>query len=443
MAAETSDDLREIPGSYGLPLVGLASQSIAFFKNLVGFCTERRDRYQSTVFKASPGISSIVLLEQDSLETIFDTSLVDKPYGFGPLRPIPVRVGHIRPTICSNGEAHDRQKGFVLGFIARRVERLAPTLNTIADPYLERWAKEGKFDWGTEIDRLMADFVFQYAIGAKLDAQDVSEWAYASLGVGPLWLPRPGTRKAVAQLNRMLEGIRASPDYDELVAKGAEEGGMDADETAKQMLFTLAFNSWGGLQGVARSIIAELFLNPDWADRAAAEVRKAMPEGTEPTLELIDRMPIVGRVVRETMRLHTPVPTIYGIAKQDLVVRSTTGSYPVKKGELMQGVLTWANQNPEVFDRPGVFDPQRFESEEANRNLVWAAGRDVTQPTSTNHMCAGRNVVYQALTLFVAKLLRYRWTLSVTPDWGTGFSAASRPITPVECTSFTSRDLSD
>lgn len=443
MAAETSDALREIPGSYGLPVVGLVSQSIAFFKNLIGFCTERRDRYQSTVFKASPGIASIVLLEQDSLEAIFDTRLVDKPYGFGPLRPHPPRVGHIRPTICSNGEAHDAQKRFVLDFIARRVERLAPTLNTIANPYLERWATLGKFDWGAEIDRLMADFVFQYAIGAKLDPKDVSEWAYATLVVGPLWLPRPGTAKVVAQLDRMLAGMRAAPDFEEMAAAGAAEAGMNADETAKQMLFTLAFNAWGGLQGVARSVIAELFLNPEWADRAAAEVRRALPEGSEPTLELLDQVPAVGWAVRETMRLHTPVPSIYGIAKEDLVVRSTTGSYAVKKGELMQGVLTWANRNPKVFDDPDTFSPQRFEKPEANRNLVWAAGRDVTDPTDTNHMCAGRDVVYQALTLFVAKLLRYRWTLSVTPDWGTGFSAASRPVTPVECTSFTPRSDSD
>lgn len=435
--AETSD-LREIPGSYGLPLIGLVAQSVAFFKNLVGFCTERRDRYQSTVFKASPGVSSIVLLEQESIETIFDTSLCDKPYGFGPLRPDPPRVGHIRPTICSNGEDHVEGKTFVLDLISRRAERLAPTLNEVAGPYIERWAKTGNFDWGADIDALMADFVFLYAIGGKLDSKDVSEWAYSTLVVGPLWLPRPGTAKAVKQLNRMLEGMRKAPDYGEMESL-AKEAGVDHEEAAKQLLFTLAFNAWGGLQGVARSVICELFLNPDWADKAAAEVREALPEGDEPTVDLIDKIPAVGWAVRETMRLHTPVPSIYGIPNKDTVVRSTTGSYLVRKGELLQGVLTWANQNPKAFDKPGVFDPQRFSTEEANRNLVWAAGRDVNNPTQTNHMCAGKDVVYQVLTLFLAKLLRYRWTLSEKPDWGTGFQAASRPVTPVLCTSFEPR----
>ena len=439
MAAENPARLREVPGSYGVPLAGLLSQSYSFFKTWQAYCNKRLERYDSTVFRGSPGIKSIVLLEQESLDTLFDTSLCDKPYGFGPLRPDPKRIGHIRPTICSNGAAHDGQKQFVLNLIGKRTPSLAPTFNEVMTPYLERWAQTGAFDWDTDIDSMMADFVFQWAVGAKLDAKDVSEWAYSTLVVGPLWLPRPGTSKAVAQLNRLLAGIRAAPYFAEAAAEAADSADLDADEAAKQLLFTLGFNSWGGLQGMARSVIGELFLNPDWADRCAAEVRDALPNGEEPTLEVVARIPAVSWVILETMRLHTPVPTVYGVPLRDLVVSSTTGTYAVRKGELMTGVLSWANRNPKVFDDPDTFDPQRFETAEARRNLVWAAGRDVDGPTTTNHMCAGRDVVYQVLALFLAKLLSYRWTLSVKPDWGTGFSAASRPITPVECTSFTPR----
>ncbi len=77
--------------------------------------------------------------------------------------------------------------------------QLAPTFNEVLTPYLERWAGTGAFDWGAEIDSLMSDFVFQWALGAKLDSKDVSEWAYSTLVVGPLWLPRPMRLLAPAQ----------------------------------------------------------------------------------------------------------------------------------------------------------------------------------------------------------------------------------------------------
>ena len=72
---------------------------------------------------------------------------------------------------------------------------------------------------GRGIDSLMPAFVFKWAVGAAVNSQDVSEWAYATLVVGPLWLPRPGTSKAVAQLNRLLAQMRAAPDFEEVATK--------------------------------------------------------------------------------------------------------------------------------------------------------------------------------------------------------------------------------
>ena len=434
------DDLKEIPGSYGLPLIGKILQSLAVLRDWRTFYTRRRARYGSDVFKAAAGIESITVVDQKGIEALFDTGKFLKLYGFGALKPPPARVGHIVPTVFTNDDEHGGQKQFLLDLQRRRAPTMFATFDDVAAPYFERWRAAGAFDWGVELNALMSDFLFEWFLGARPDPADVEGWGLQLLPRGVLRLPGQGDAPVVARLERLLQVISSAPKFEEVAAMAAETAGLDGEKTAKQLLFYLGFNAWTGLHSVVRSVIAELTLHPEWQRRTVDEIRGVLEGGPELTLARLSSMPLLDAVIKETLRLHQPAPFAFGRAREDLVLHAGSGSYRVKKGQVVQGVIGCAHRDPAVFENPDAFDPGRFAGGAADRYLIWANGRDVDAPGAGDHMCAGRDVVYLTFKLFFVRLLpAYRWTLTEPPRWGAKIQPANRPATPIVCETFEPR----
>ena len=71
-------------------------------------------------------------------------------------------------------------------------------------------------------------------------------------------------------------------------------------------------------------------------------------------------------VVEEALRYDPPVQILGRIAAEDMTIDGT----PVAKGEIMMLLLAAANRDPELFDRPDEFDPDRDEI----RHLAFGKG---------------------------------------------------------------------
>ena len=104
-------------------------------------------------------------------------------------------------------------------------------------------------------------------------------------------------------------------------------------------------------------LMAELLKTPSTMKRAREEVRRVVGKKSRIDLNDINQMNYLKCVIKETLRLHPPVPL--------MVPRETTNS--VKLGgydippKTRVYVNAWAvHRDPEVWDRPEEFLPERF-----------------------------------------------------------------------------------
>lgn len=441
MKKTAQENLKEIPGTYGLPFIGFIQQGLLFKNNWRGFLNERRDQYNSNVFRSNAGIKAITILDYQGIQALFDTDNIAKLFGFGPLKPLPVRIGNITPTVFTNGAIHARQKDFLLSLLRQRSQDLLSDFDRIATPYFQKWEQlDNNFDWGQELNALLSDFLFEWLVGAKPDIKDVENWSLNVLPRDLIKLPWKST-PVVESLNRLITLIQSGVHF-KTITSLAESSALELDQQdiAKQILFYLGFNAWAALHGLTRSVIGELTLHPDWHQKARNEIQEVLQKDKELDLASLQKLTIVKAIIKETLRLHMPAPFAFGKARKDFVIHSSSGQFLVKEGEIVNGAISHAQRDPNVFSEPDVFDPSRFTNPEKTMDqyLIWANGQDIHTPSPTNRMCPGRDLVYLIMQLFLVKLLsNYSWDLTNSPQWNEKeFQSANRPDIHFECLSF-------
>ena len=436
MTNETAD-VREVPGSYGLPVVGLLGQTLEFRRHWKRYFDRRRERYRSNVFKTRIGVKAIAILEQQAARPLFDATLVRKRFGFGPAVPVRRRLGDVVPTVFTNDEEHARQKTFLLDLMRRNLSSMVSTFDRVAEPYFERWERARGFDWRPECDGVVSDFMFEWLLGGGPEAGDLTYWTSHLLPELGVEIPFYRNRKVLRTYERILARVKAAPRFREVAAAAAETTGWDRETAARQLLFSLGFNASAGTRGALHSVIAELTLNPETRERAAAEIRQVVADGSL-DLKMLDELPELENAIRETLRLHQPVSLFYAEAREDLVLQARAASYPVRRGELLCGVMPYIHRDPEVFTDPDRFRPERFADGSPASCVLWSHGPDTGAPQPDNKMCAGKDVAELVLKMFCVKLLpSYRWTLAEAPRWSDDvLDPANRPETPFTVSSF-------
>ena len=431
------NDLREIPGSYGPPVVGLLGQTLEFRRHWKRYFDSRRDRY-GNVFKTHIGVKAIAILEQQAAQPLFDASIVRKRFGFGPAVPVRRRLGDVVPTVFTNDEEHVRQKTFLLDLMRRNVPSMVATFDRVVEPYFERWERQQTFDWRPECDGVISDFMFEWLLGGGPDSADLSFWTSHLLPEFGVEIPFLRNRKVLRTYERILARVKAAPRFHEVAAAAQEITGWDEETAARQLLFSIGFNASAGTRGALHSVVAEMTLNPAIRQATAEEIRQTL--GSDGTLDFkkLGELHGLENVVRETLRLHQPVSLFYAEARDDLVLHARAASHQVRRGELLLGVMPYIHRDPEVFDDPDSFRPDRFAKGSAASCVLWSHGPDTGAPQPDNKMCAGKDVAELVLKMFCIKLLpHYHWTLEQLPRWSDDvLDPANRPLTPFTVSSF-------
>lgn len=146
--------------------------------------------------------------------------------------------------------------------------------------------------------------------------------------------------------------------------------------------------------------------HPSIMSRAQAEVRKIFKGQTKITEGRLSEFYYLHRIIKETLRLHVPGPLL--IPRQCQENCKILG-YDVPKGTTVL-VNAWAIcRNPEYWDEPDTFNPDRFlgETRDFKGNdfdfLPFGAGR---------RMCPGMAFGLANVELALANLLFYfDWSL--------------------------------
>lgn len=166
----------------------------------------------------------------------------------------------------------------------------------------------------------------------------------------------------------------------------------------------------GGIETTTSTInwaMAELIKNPEAMKRAQEEIKQIIKHEGIITEESIDRMKYLKAVIKETLRLHPPLPLLVPHASiQD--VKLCGYDIPARTTVMINA---WAiGRDPKSWERPEEFDPQRFinydidfKGQDSFNLIPFGAGRRI---------CPGIGFAMAIIELVLTRLLHhFEWEL--------------------------------
>ena len=159
--------------------------------------------------------------------------------------------------------------------------------------------------------------------------------------------------------------------------------------------------------------MAELLLNPEAMAKAKAELTRSIGPNQRLKETDIDNLPYLNAVVKETLRLHPPVPLLIPReAKND----TNFMGYSIPKNTQVL-INAWAiGRDPDAWDDPLCFKPERFLGSKLDYKgqdfeyIPFGAGRRI---------CAGLVLAHRLLHLTLGSLIHeFEWKLGgqVNPE---------------------------
>ncbi len=299
-------------------------------------------------------------------------------------------------------------------FTADRIAGYVARANEVIRREIPRWPEE--LALYPALKRLTLDIAAEVFMGGPSDAGLVDAFVgVVRAGTGIVRYPVPGTRWAAGLRGRRelaeyfrsaLPGKRTAGGDDLFAAlchARLDDGSVFGDEDVVNHMIFLMMAAHDTATITTTSAIYHLGLHPEWQERARAE-SMGLPDGPLSTSEL-DRLTTVDMVVRESLRLVTPVPSL---ARR--TVRDTTVLGRHIPADSLVMVTPWLNHLlPEYWPDPERFDPGRFapdrREDKAHRYLWMPFGGGA-------HKCIGLHFgMYEVKALLHELLRRRRWTL--------------------------------
>ncbi|MFE1602033.1 cytochrome P450 [Methylobacterium sp. ID0610] len=407
---------RDPPGALDPPVLKTLVDSVDFLfvSGWERFFARRRARHRSTVFRVNLFQPLVAVLDQKGIGALFADPDLIQDYGFGwavPPRPL---VGHVVPSIFESGPDHDAPKRLYLRLLAWRAETLEPVFAATFGDFAARWAAQPRFSFAEAIEDFAATLAFRWLLGAEVDPADV-RLVYGNLFTQRFtaitrFIPWSTYARSLRAYARIVDAVKRAPAFHDIAALAQKEGLADREALARQLAFLAGMNGFLGLQNLMKSLVGELSLHPGWREAVRQEAAGG-PAGRA--------TPILDRVIRETLRLHPPVFFIFGRATRDRSLDSESGRFRIRKGELVMGVIPFAQNDPTHVPRATVFDPDRFaDHRDGQRPLIWPRGLERATVGAQDRTCPGKDAAFAVARLFCTTLVReYEWTLAERPVW--------------------------
>jgi cytochrome P450 len=325
-----------------------------------------------------------------------------------------------------------RKRALQQVFTKHNVSNFGGYMSLAAQAFVERWRDGGDVDLNVECRRLTMQSLGRSVLGIDLNerADVIAEHMHVASSYtadralrpvrAPRWLPTPARRRARAAVaamrrvtNEMLQACRADPTRDAplvhaLIAATDPETGQslsDDDISNDLLIFMLA-----GHDTTATALTYALWVlghHPDVQDRVAAEAAEIGDR--EPTPADVPRLGYTVQVLREALRLQPPAAGVARLATRDMAV----GGYRVEAGSLMAVGLYALHRDPALWDRPLVFDPDRFSPESSKDRDRWQFVPFLAGPRS----CIGEHFAMLETTLAMATIVRSLEIRSIGEDF--------------------------
>jgi len=171
----------------------------------------------------------------------------------------------------------------------------------------------------------------------------------------------------------------------------------------------LNVSAFAQIQNVAKGVgntIVSVLTHKDIHDRLLNELLPHSSEiATRFDYELLQKLPLLVRVVQESLRRYSLVSRNQGIANKDFELHGVF----VKKGSPVLASWFHTNQDTEVYVNPKTWNPDRFPSHSMEATDFW---RDTYEwapfgagPRDKTHKCPAMKTAFSLICFYVAKLL--------------------------------------
>ncbi|KEY70879.1 hypothetical protein S7711_00725, partial [Stachybotrys chartarum IBT 7711] len=211
-----------------------------------------------------------------------------------------------------------------------------------------------------------------------------------------------------------------SEEWRQAVEKGEGEGlekpapylRMFNDYEIAQTIFTFLFASQDAACSATTWLFQTMAQRPDVLDRVREE-NLAVRNGdakADISMDQLESLKYTRAVVRELLRYRPPVIMVPYLVKKDFPI---TPDYTIPKGSMVCPSTYLALRDPDVYDKPDEFDPERYYSGDAEEKgaknyLVFGLG---------THYCLGQLYAQHNLALMIGKAsMMLEWAHHPTPQ---------------------------
>jgi len=331
-------------------------------------------------------------------------------------------------------------------FTRRHVTQFAGHVATLAAETAAGWVRAGEVDLDHECRALTLRALGRSVLGSDLRGRDemvaaalrdAVHWAVdrAMRPVNlPRWVPTRGRRRAVAAAAALhelaaeiLDDCRADDSIEAplvralLAATDPETGAALPDRAIcdELVLFMLA-----GHETISTALTYSVFAlghHPQIQDRVAAEVAQLgdTPLGAAD----LHRLGYTVQVLREAMRMCSPSLVLGRMVLADIEV----DGFRVSAGDFAAVSVAAIHHDPEVWENPGVFNPDRFAPEEMKRHGHW----DYLPFGAGQRACLGDHFAIQEAALALAGVIARARIESMSDAFPVTVPLTAVPAAPV------------
>lgn len=238
----------------------------------------------------------------------------------------------------------------------------------------------------------------------------------------PAWVPRPGRRDAMKQLEatkttadaaierRQARGPGDVPDLLDLLL-GAQDPKSGRTMTTSELRDNLLTFIVAGHETTAQTLAWALYLmghDTDAQERARTEVQSAL-QGRVVGADDLASLPYIRQIIDETLRLYPAG----GLLSRTAAADDTLCGTPIKKGDTVMIPVYALGRHRDLWEEPDAFCPERFADRKAIDRYAYLPFGDGPR------ICIGASFALQEAVIILATLLsrfRFRAVKGRRPD---------------------------
>ena len=424
--------LREVPGDRGLPLVGY---TLRYVRDPLTFFEQRYAEHGPVSWMGAMGKPWVCLLGPDAAEAVFRNA--DHAFANGPGWSYLVGPFFDRGLMLLDFEEHHRHRRIMQeAFTRPRLERYTDAMQAPVSASLDTWEPAPAFRAYPALKALTLDLATKLFMGGAPDSTPAqmaavnrafvdcvqSATALVRMGLpGTRWRRGQRGRRLLEEfLRHYLPRARASESDDlfsALCHASTDDGERfsDADVVNHMIFLLMAAHDTSTI--TLATMMQHLGQHPEWQHRCRGEV---LALGPSPALADHAALPSLDLVMKESMRLVTPVPVV---ARRTVKETSVLGHrFPADTYVMTAPVFT--HHSAEVWPDPSRFDPERFSVERREDKVH----RYAWHPFGGGvHSCLGMHFGGAEVKTVMAHLLR-RFEWRVDPAYACPLDYTSLPF---------------